>query len=404
MSMFREIPPTAGMRVYPKELLAALTAADGPANPLEDDFRKYLNVNFAKVTSSGAAALYLILEALKSISGKKTVIIPSYICTLVPMAIYRAGLNVEVCDITGVDFNYDPLKLERLCAANGDILAIVAAHIGGIPLGLDAIGRVASKYGIFLIEDCAQSLGARHNGSMVGAFGDFSFFSLCRGKGLTTYEGGVLVVNKEKFIAPVDAAIGRIIRPKPFSDFCNAIELFGYWLFYRPRLFWFVFNLPRDLWLAMGDKVRAFQDYHTADFPVYGISRTRQAIAHAAFYRLEAEIAAQRKKALYLIEALEKQDGIDIVKESPGDFATYPLVMVIFRDPERRRRALSVLQRAGLGASIMYLRAITDFEYLKDIVPQRNPENGRSLAARAMTLSTNSRLKEEDLDIMVKSL
>jgi len=392
------------MSVYPKELLSAFAGRAASPNPLEDDFKKYLEINFAKVTSSGTAALYLILEALKVVSAKRTVVIPSYICTLVALAIHRAGLEVEVCDITGKDFNYDPIELERTCGSNKDILAVIVAHIGGIPVDLDTVGRITSKHGIFMIEDCAQSLGAQHKAALVGTFGDFSFFSLCRGKGLTIYEGGVLVVNKEEFIAPVNAAIGRLVKEKPFLGLLKTIELFGYWLFYRPELFWFVFNLPRDLWLAKGDKVRAFQDYHTADFPVYGVSRARQGIAHAAFDRLGKEIAAQREKALYLAEYLEKVDGIDVVKESPGDVATYPLLMVIFKDPERRRRALSVLQRSGLGASIMYLRSITDYEYLEAFVPRREPEKGRFLAARGMTLSTSTYLKREDLDRIVKLL
>lgn len=392
------------MRVYPKEFLGAFSAASGPANPLEDDFKKYLKTDFAKVTGSGAGALYLILEALKGISAKKTVIIPSYICTLVPIAIHKAGLKVEVCDITGKDFNYDPIELERLCAADKDILAVIAAHIGGIPVDLDTIGRITAKHGIFMIEDCAQSLGAQYKARPVGRSGDFSFFSLCRGKGLTTYEGGVLVVNKEEFIAPVNAAIDRLVKERPFLEWFKTLELFGYWLFYRPQLFWFVFNLPRDLWLAKGDKVRAFQDYHTADFPVHGVSGARQGIAHAAFGRLGQEIAAQRNKALRLIGSIEKIDGVVVVKESPGDVATYPLLTVIFKDPESRDRALSVLQRARLGASIMYLHAITDYEYLEGIVPRKRSEKGRSLAARAMTLSTSAYLKREDLDRIIKLL
>ncbi|MDD5774297.1 MAG: nucleotide sugar aminotransferase, partial [bacterium] len=84
MSVFREIPPTAGFPLYVKDLLSFLKR-DSYLFTLEADFKSYHNSPYAWVTCSGTAGLYLISESLKSLSGRKTVIIPSYICPSVAL-------------------------------------------------------------------------------------------------------------------------------------------------------------------------------------------------------------------------------------------------------------------------------------------------------------------------------
>ena len=88
MSVLREIPPTAGWPLHAKDIL--LFNENSHEGSLELDFKNYLDVEYVKVLNTATAALYLILEALKDISGKKTVIIPSFICPLVPLAVKKA--------------------------------------------------------------------------------------------------------------------------------------------------------------------------------------------------------------------------------------------------------------------------------------------------------------------------
>ena len=233
MSIFREIPPTAGFSFLLKDLFSIFSKQGS----LEDDFKHYLNVPYVSVTYSGTSAFYIILESLKELSSKQTVIIPSFICPLVPLAIKRAGLKIEVCDINRENFNFDIRQLQEICTKNSDILAIVAVHLAGIPVDFDQIKQIAQNYKIFIIEDCAQSLGAIYKGKKVGALGEFSFFSLCRGKGLTIYEGGVIVTKQKEYSAIINSTIKKLTKNDLFSETLKVSELFGYWIFYRPSLF-----------------------------------------------------------------------------------------------------------------------------------------------------------------------
>lgn len=393
MGILREVPPTAGF---------ALSAGDflffAKGVTLEERIKKYLGVAYARVSCSGTAAYYVILEALKRVSAKRTVIIPSFVCPLLPLAIKRAGLKAVACDTNGNDFGYELEALEDICAENVDVLAITAVHLAGIPVDFKAVGRVAKKHGIFTIEDCAQALGAEIGGKRAGTLADASFFSFCRGKGVTTYEGGAIVCNTKELQVPLDAAAEGLLKPGGLNEFYLSALLLGYWAFYRPRLFWPVFRLPQKFWKWRKDAVRAADEMFGDDFPVHSVSGFRKSVALAQFERLDAAIAGQREKALYYIGALKGVKGIKAVCERPGDKAAYPFVTLIFDDNARRESALKKIEASGLGGSIIYARAITDYGYLKGLVACKDAANGRRLAGSTVTLSTNAYLLRRDMD------
>lgn len=397
MSIFREIPPTAGFPFYAKDFLPVFTRRNR-LESLEKDFKDYLNVPYASITYSGTAALYLILEGLKNTSARKTVIIPSFICPLVPLAIHRAGLRVAVCDINAADFNFDPPKLEALCSNSGDILAIIASHLAGVPIDLKDLKRIAENKKIFIIEDCAQALGAVYENKKVGALGDFSFFSLCRGKGLTIYEGGVIAAKKESDSKIISDTIGQIVKNDFLSESLKIFELFGYWIFYRPQLFWWVYRLPQVFWDLKGDHLKALTEYFTADFPLHKVSEVRKSIGHATFCRLENEINEQRQKAHIYIENLKGCKGIKFITERTATKATYPYLTLLFDDPEKCKKARQLFNKSGLGVSQVYAMAIQDYDYLKMIVGDTDSPNARYFAQNHITLSTSTFLKNRDLN------
>lgn len=400
----KEIPPTAGLPIYLSDLFSPIFKKGNHGGSLEEDFKNYLSVPYAQITYSGTAAFYIILEALKDLSHKKSVVIPSFICPLVALAIKRANLKTVVCDINKDNFNFEPAQLEELCAKNNDILAIVAVHMAGIPIDITQILRIAEKNKIFFIEDCAQSLGAVYKGKKVGTFGDFAFFSLCRGKGLSIYEGGVLVTKKYEYAALIEEKIKGLVKNNFLSEGLKILELFGYWIFYRPVLFWFVFRLPQKLWYWRKEPLRAMGDYFTASFPIHRVSRIRKLIGHSAFNRLEKEIDKQRGKVFMYLEGLKNATGITPITESPGDRATYPYLTLIFDSPEKREKILRAFENSGLGVFQIYACAITDYEYLKDIVGNKACPNGRYITQRHISLSTSIFLSKEDISLITDKM
>ena len=270
---------------------------------LEKDFKIYLNAPIALLTYSGTAAFYLILETLKKLSDKKTVIIPAFICPLIPLAIKKAGLKIKVCDTNAFNFNFDTVKLKNICKESDDLLAILAVHLGGLPIDFEALKEIAQTQAAFIIEDCAQSLGAQYHAKKTGSLGDFSFFSLCRGKGLSIYEGGLAVSNRAEHAQILKATAKEIINQDTPSECLKIAELFAYSIFYRPALFWFAFRLPQIFWQLRNEPVRVMGEYFKSNFPMHKVSAFREYIGHINFPYLDEKIEAQRKKvAIYLSE------------------------------------------------------------------------------------------------------
>lgn len=403
MSIFREIPPTAGFPLYWKDILA-FGKPGGYGAKLEQDFRIYLDVPYARVTYSGTAAFYFILESLKGLTSKKTVIIPAFICPLVPLAVQRAGFKIQVCDNRREDFNFNRTELENICAKNPDIAAVVTAHLGGVPLDIDTVKEITRPRKIFIIEDCAQALGAESKGKKCGSAGDFSFFSLCRGKGPTMYEGGVAIAGKKEHGELLSKAIDRLEKKDLFSEGLKILELCGYGIFYRPLLFWFVFRLPQIYWTRRGDRVKAMGEDFSFDFPVHAVSAIRKAIGRVMFKRLDEEIDRQREKAYYYITKLKTTPGIRIIQEFPGDKGVYPYCTVVFEKASERSEFLKKTESSGLGVSIVYVQAITDYAYLRQIIGNVVYSGARSLAERTVTLSTSRFINKPAMDKVIAIL
>ncbi|MFA5271755.1 MAG: aminotransferase class V-fold PLP-dependent enzyme, partial [Candidatus Omnitrophota bacterium] len=302
MPIFKEIPPTSGWPFKAQDLFSLFRK--NQSKSLADDFKNYLVADYTEITYSGTAALHLIFESLKKISPKRTVIIAAYVCPLVALAASKSGLKIKVCDINKNNFDFDYAALQEICTQDNDLLAIIVVHLAGIMLDFDRIQGIAQKYKIFTIEDCAQALGAEYKGKRAGMLGDFSFFSLARGKGLTIYEGGVLVSNKKEYSGVVEESVKNLVRKNYLSELIKICELFGYWIFYRPLLFWFVFKLPQTFWRKKGNEVRAFGEEYSVDFDYHQVSFLRKIFGHLSFYRLERELDSQRQKALYYIKNL----------------------------------------------------------------------------------------------------
>ena len=401
MSIFRDIPPTAGLPLSGRDFAAAYRQRHA-GNVLAQDFRDYLGAPCAAITCSGTAALYIICEALKELSPKRTILVPSFICPLVAFAIRRAGFFIDLYDIGPHDFNGDAGQVAVACAANPDIAAILINHLGGIPCDLTRFEKTIRDCGLFVIEDCAQSFGALHKDKQAGTLGDFSFFSLAAGKGLTLYEGGVLIVNRNEHVALMDSKIQQLVKSDSFMEARCILELLGYGLFYRPRLFWFVFTLPQLWWTMRGNPVKALREDFNLDFPVHAVSNFRKAVGHGAFHRVEGAIEQQREKALIYRAALGGLTGMTVLQEAAGDRATYPYVTVVFDQPEQQKTALRLFAGSGLGVSQIYALALADYEYLRAIIPDKNCENARSFAARSITLSTSVFLKKSALEKTIR--
>jgi len=148
------------------------------------------------LTTSGTHSLEMAV-ILAGIGPGDEVIMPSYTFTSTATAVViRGGVPVFI-DIRPDTMNMDESLIEK--AVTDRTRAIIAVHYAGIACEMDSIVDIAHKYGLFVIEDAAQSILSTYKGKYLGTMGDFGCFSFHETKNIQCGEGGATVVNNLEY-------------------------------------------------------------------------------------------------------------------------------------------------------------------------------------------------------------
>jgi len=165
---------------------------------LEREIASYHGVSHAVGVANGTDALLLALRGCGIGKGDEIITTPfTFIATAEVISILDA-VPVFI-DIDPTTFNLDPAKIEA--RLTDKTKAIIPVHLFGHPAEMDSICAVAEKYGLKIIEDCAQAFGARYKGKKVGTFGDCGCFSFFPSKNLACYGDGGMVVTSDDDVA-----------------------------------------------------------------------------------------------------------------------------------------------------------------------------------------------------------
>ena len=170
----------------------------------EKTFSEYLGGGHAVAVANGTVALQLGLTALDIGPGDE-VIVPNFTFGASINAIIHSGAKPVLVDVDLETWTIDLNELLKLITPQTK--AIMPVHIYGQPTHIDEIKDIALKYGLLVIEDCAESLGATYKGRRVGLDGDCDCFSFFANKTITTGEGGMVIFKDAEF-----AKKARILR------------------------------------------------------------------------------------------------------------------------------------------------------------------------------------------------
>ena len=162
----------------------------------EEKFRQTVKAQYAVGVSSGTAALHLAIRLL-DIGAEDEVITSPYSFIASSNCILFEGATPVFVDIEEETMGLDPSKVER--AITSRTKAIVAVHVYGKSCQIKELRRICDRYDLFLIEDCCEALGAKHQGQEVGSYGDIACYGFYPNKHITTGEGGMLTTNQEEF-------------------------------------------------------------------------------------------------------------------------------------------------------------------------------------------------------------
>jgi hypothetical protein len=330
-----ELPPTAGLPLRLGDLRPG-------AATLADDVAALLGTPPLQLECSGTAALLIALTTLRELRPQRLrVVVPAFTCPLVAIAVQQAGLELQLCDLKPGHYDMDPAALRAACDER--TLAIMPTHLAGRVADVDDALAVARQVGAYVIEDAAQALGARRNGASVGLAGDVGFFSLAAGKGLSIYEGGLLLARDPSLRERLACTAARLVPHNSGMEWKRRIELLGYAALYRPWGLRLAYGNPLRRALRRGDPVAAVGDDFPPTIPLHRVGRWRQAVGAHAAVRLPAFIDQLSAQAQRRLPRLRRIGGVELLDDPAGAHGTWPFLMLFLPHQKNRDGALDQL-------------------------------------------------------------
>jgi perosamine synthetase len=336
MKPMREIHfgrPTIGdaEREAVMEVLKGPILVHGPrAVAFEKAFAAWTGAPHAVSTSSCTAALHLVYFYLGLGAGDE-VIVPAQTHAATAHAVELTGARPVFVDAERRTGNIDIAQIEAALTPHTRALSLV--HYLGLPVDMDRINAIARKHDLFVVEDCALSLGSRYRGIHTGLLGDAGCFSFYPVKHITTAEGGMITTKRPEIAA-------TIARQKAFG-------------------------VDRQ----HGDrKVPGVYDVTMLGFN-YRMNEIEAAIGIEQVKRLDGILATRERNYRALHRALGEIDEISLLATGDGVFQSsyYCLAILLNRRfADLRFEFVSKLNAAGVGTSVYYPKAVPDLTYYRE--------------------------------------
>ena len=190
----------------------------------EKGFAEFLGARYAVAVANGSVALELALTTL-GIGYGDEVIVPNRTFIATASCCVMRGAIPVFADIDRDSQNIFTESIRKVITPKSR--AIICVHLAGWACEMDEILELAKAKGLYVIEDCAQCLGGKYKGRMLGTIGDIAIFSFCQDKIMTTGgEGGMLVTNNEDWYRK---SWSYKDHGKDFDFYINGIEKESYY-------------------------------------------------------------------------------------------------------------------------------------------------------------------------------
>ena len=189
----------------------------------EEDWSSAFGVKHSVSVNSNTSGLFTAMGAIGIQPGDEVIVSPYTMSASAIAPLVYGGIPV-FADIDPVTFCLDPKSVEERITPRTK--AILVVHIFGHPADMDSMMAIAKKYGLFVIEDCAQAPLGKYKGKNVGTIGDLGVFSLNYHKHIHTGEGGVITSNNDHLIERCQMIRNHaenVVGPRNVEDLTNMI-------------------------------------------------------------------------------------------------------------------------------------------------------------------------------------
>lgn len=276
----------------------------------------YIGAKYCVVFNSGTSALHAALLAHGIRQGDE-VIVPSFTFIATANAPLFVRAKPVFADIEEETFGLDPEDVKEKITSKTK--AIIPIHYGGCPCLIREIKEIAEDHNLILIEDAAESLGARIGDKKVGTFGDSAMFSFCQNKIITTGDGGAMVTDSREIYEKM-----RLIRSHgraETSDYFSSTE---------------------------------HMDYTTLGYN-FRMSNIVAALGIAQLKKADRIIRMRRKNAQYMTKKLSKITEVVPLTAPIGCFHVYQMYTIRVKGGKKARKGLmKYLNKKGIMTKVYF--------------------------------------------------
>lgn len=360
--------------VYLKECLD--TNAVAAAGPFIQRFERavadFVGAPHAVATSAGTAAIHVALRTL-DVGPDDAVLVPDFTFVASVNPVLYCGALPILIDVDRRTASLDPGAVESFIRTECDrrpdglrhratgrrVRVILPVHLYGHPADLDALGALAGEFGLMIVEDAAECLGAKYKGRRVGGRGDLVCFSFNGNKVITAGAGGMIVGAREDW-------------------------------------------LRRARHLATQARAHSTEYLHDEVGFNYRMPAINAALGLAQMERLENHLTRKREVAEAYANSLASLPGVTLLREEPWAWSSYWLNTVLI-DPQAAdvsRMAVSLCQQ-GIEARRVWPPLHGQAPYRS--CPSAGAPNSDWLYARGLNLPSSVGLSDGDLARVVRS-
>ena len=323
----------------------------------EKKIANYIGTKYCVAFNSGTSAGHAALLAININSGE--VIVPSF--TFISTANWPLMVNAKpkFVDIEEENFGLSPERVKVEITKNTK--AIIPIHYGGLPCKIVEINRIARNKKITLIEDCAESFGAKIKGVSVGTFGQMSIFSFAPNKILTTGEGGAICTDSRKIFEKLQLirSHGRKVNENYFKTS----------------------QLPN--YISIGYNWR--------------MSSMTAALGLSQFDKLDKIIQLRRRHARFYVLKLKKIKEVTLPDEPKDHLHVYQLFTIQLKSNPIRNKLQKFLASRGIMAKIFFEPVHLSNFYKKSGFGKKSLPNTEKISQTVLSLPIFPGLKSEEI-------
>lgn len=346
------------------------TGQEGRA--FEREYADYFGLKHAVALTNGTVAIELALYALGLQPGDEVVVTPRTFLASASSAIIH-GIGVVFADVDRDSGNVTAESIEKVITPKTK--AVIPVHLGGWPCDMPPIMEIANAHNLYVIEDCAQSHGAKINGRYAGTFGHVNSWSFCQDKIITTGgEGGMLTTDNEEWW---NRAWSFKDHGKSFDEVYNKVHGPGY------------------RWV------------HTGFGTNWRLTEPQSAIGRIQLRKLKGWVSKRQANAQVLIDRLSGIEGVRVPVPAPGlEHVYYRFYLYlepgVLKDGINRDTLVDMISQSGTKAfsgscSEIYLeKAFEGTPY----VPAHRLPVARELGETSVAFLVHPTLEAEDMHRM----